>query len=152
MAMAIQCGQKLIQQLWTVRHCAQTLAQSPRRIQPVANLAQVPWAAPPRHNTAKRARNIGQLPQCRPHRIAGQRRIMEPLHQRQARIDFRFVHEGGSKIGGQLPRTCTCYRAVNLSQQRPRASTFACAVDLQTVARGLINQKMFVHLAADGEF
>ena len=71
MAMAIQCGQKLIQQLWTVRHCAQTLAQSPRRIQPVANLAQVPWAAPPRHNTAKRARIVDMIERMKPAHTLG---------------------------------------------------------------------------------
>ena len=70
MPMAIQYGQKMIQQLGPACHAPQPFAQHARRIKPVADLSQVPWAPAPGNHTPKRAGNIRQLPQCRTYGIA----------------------------------------------------------------------------------
>ena len=61
MPMAIQCGQKMIQQLRLVLHATQPFAQHARRIKPVADLSQVPWATAPSNHTPERAGKIRQL-------------------------------------------------------------------------------------------
>ena len=82
MPMAIQCGQKMIQQLRPVFHAPQPFAQHAGRIKAVADLSQVPWASAPGNHTPKRAGNIRQLAQGCTDGIARKRRIVKPLHQR----------------------------------------------------------------------
>ena len=82
MPMAIQCGQKMIQQFRPACHAPQPFAQHARRIKPIADLAQVPRASAPGNHTSKRAGNIRQLAQGCTDGFARKRRIVKPLHQR----------------------------------------------------------------------
>ena len=148
----IKPWQQSVEQFRPVRHCAQPFAQRPCAVQTVAYLANVARTSASSDDAAQRTGDVGQLAQRRAHRVAEQRRIVEPLDQRQPRFDPGLVHQRRGQIGSQLPCARAGNRPVHLGEERTRTPAFAGGVDFKAVARRLIDQQMLMHFAPHRHF
>ena len=118
---------------------AEQIAQGPRRLDAIAQRAEIARTAAPDRQTAKRARQIGRVAQG----FAQTRPQIIRAHQTGHRIltahDGARIGQRSGKARAQLTRTGRRHRAIDGAEQAAGTATRECLAEFQIAPRGGID-------------
>ena len=147
LAMTIERGKEIFQQLRQAQRQSEPLAQNPRAGEAIANLAEIAGAAPSCRYPAERPADIGQRLQLSADIVADRRTIMEPLHQSEPTVDRLFGKQGGGQIAGQQASAGGGHGTINGMEQAALPSASQRSVDLQACPGRPVDREKFPGLA-----
>ena len=144
-----QPRQQGIEQRRAIGLALQVIMDPPRLAQPVAQLPQVAWTAPPGDDPAQRPADIRQCPQHRAQIAAQQGIAVQPLDQRQPRFDSPGIGQRRGQVFGQLPRPGPGDAAVDRLDQAAAAAALAGNQHLKTGPGRLVHGEVSLPVARD---
>ena len=110
--------------------------------QAIAQLPQIAGAAAPRHDPSQRPAQVRRAAQNAAQITAQQGIVMQPLDQRQPRLDDTGIGQRSRKIIGQLPRTGPGDAAIDRFDQTAAPPALAGNEDFQAGPGCLIHRQV----------